>query len=305
MPVNPQFAQILPRLSEAIAMSRAIAEGKMPPIDMPPGAMGPITPVAHVEDRILATPEGPVPVRIYAPRRNAVLPLVLFFHGGGFVSGDVNTHDEITRQLALAADCVVVSVSYRLAPAHPYPAALHDCLAALDWAVAHAAEIGADATSLAVAGDSTGGNLAAVIALYLRDKGGVKLAAQLLIYPGTDLDSPREGSMAETGEGYYIPQDIMDFYHASYVAKADPHGPYISPLRAPSLANLPPALVLVAEYDPLYDQGQAYAKRLAEDGVPTELLNYEGAIHGFLSFPVPMGKEAIANCGAWLKAQLG
>ena len=301
MPVSPEFAQILPWLPEAVAMSRAIAEGKMPPAGMPPGR---ITQVAHVEDRMLATGQGPVPVRIYAPRQNAVLPLVMFFHGGGFVSGDVNTHDEITRQLALAADAVVVSVSYRLAPCHPYPAALHDCLAALDWAVAHAAEIGADATRLAVAGDSAGGNLAAVTALYLRDQGGAKLAAQLLIYPGTDLDSPYEGSMAETGEGYYLSRDTLDFYHACYVAKADPHSPYISPLRAPSLANLPPALVLIAEYDPLRDQGQAYAKRLAEEGVPTELLNYEGAIHGFLSFPVPLGTEAVESCGAWLKSQL-
>jgi acetyl esterase len=285
-------------------MSRAIAEGKMPPIDMPPGSMGPITQVAHVEDRILATPQANIPVRIYAPRQNATLPLVLYFHGGGFVSGDVNTHDEITRQLALAADCVIVSVSYRLAPAHPYPAALQDCLAALNWAVAHAAGIGADATRLAVAGDSAGGNLAAVTALHIRDKGGPDLAAQLLIYPGTDPAGPREGSMAETGEGFYLTPDIMDFYDASYIASADPCSPYISPLRAPSLANLPPALVLVAEYDPLRDQGQAYAKRLAEEGVPTELMNYEGAIHGFLSFPVPMGKEAIATCGAWLKAQL-
>ena len=127
----------------------------------------------------------------------------------------------------------------------------------------------------------------------------------MLIYPGTDPRGPREGSMAETGEGFYISHDDMDFYRASYIAGADPNNPYISPLRAPSLADLPPALVLTAEYDPLRDQGQAYAKRLAEEGVPVELVNYEGAIHGFLSFPVPMGKEAIQSCGAWLRQQLG
>jgi acetyl esterase len=303
MPVDPQFSMILPRLPEAIVMSRAIAEGKMPPMNIPPGAMGPITPVEHVEDRTLATAEGPVPVRIYAPRRGAALPLVVFFHGGGFISGDINTHDEITRQLAIAADCVVVSVSYRLAPAHPYPAALHDCLNAVSWAVAHAAEIGADARRVAVAGDSAGGNLAAATALYLRDNGGAKLAAQLLIYPATDPRGPRIGSMAETGEGFYISLDDMDFYRSSYIANADANDPYISPLRAPSLADLPPTLVLTAEYDVLRDQGQAYAKRLAEEGVATELVNYEGAVHGFLSFPVPMGKEAIASCGDWLRQQ--
>jgi acetyl esterase len=267
--------------------------------------MGPITPVAHVEDRIISTAESRIPIRIYAPRRDAPLPLVVFFHGGGFVSGDVNTHDEITRQLCLAADSVIVSVSYRLAPANPYPAGLHDCLAAIDWAEAHAAELGADAARLAVAGDSAGGNLAAVTALYLRDHNGVKLSAQLLIYPGTDLAGPRQGSMARTGEGFYLTHDIMDFYHASYIAGADAGSPYISPLRAASLAGLPPAFVLTAEYDPLRDQGQAYAKRLAEAKVPAALVDYEGAIHGFLSFPVPMGKQAIQSCGAWLKQQLG
>jgi acetyl esterase len=305
MPVDPQFSMILPHLPGAIAMSRALAEGKMRPEDMPPmPPMPPPTPVAHVEDRTLATADGPVPVRIYAARTNELLPLVMYFHGGGFVSGDVNTHDELTRLLANAADCVIVSVSYRLAPAHPYPAALHDCLAAVDWAVAHAAEFGADARRLAVAGDSAGGNLAAVTAQYLRDKGGAKLAAQLLIYPGTDMAGQLTGSMTETGEGFYMSHDDMEFYHTSYVGKCDPADPYLSPIRAETLAGLPPAFVLTAQYDPLRDQGQAYAKRLTDAGVPTKLVNYDSAIHGFLSFPIPMGKAAIASCGAWLKGQL-
>jgi acetyl esterase/lipase len=270
-----------------------------------PGAMGPITPVAHVEDRTLDTANGPVPIRIYAPRQNAALPLVVYFHGGGFISGDVNTHDELTRQFALAADCVVVSVSYRLAPAHPYPAALHDCLAAVDWAGTHAAELGADPARLAVAGDSAGGNLAAAVSLYLRDNNaGANIRAQLLIYPGTDPAGPRQGSMAQTGEGFYMSQDDVTYYRTSYIAGADPNDPYISPLRASSVADLPPALVLTAEYDLLRDEGQAYAKRLAEAGVAAELVDYEGAIHGFLSFPVPMGRQAIADCGAWLRSQL-
>lgn len=305
MPVDPQFSMILPRLPEAIAMSRALAEGRLRLEDLPPlPPMPPPTPVAGVEDRALTTPEGIVPVRIYTPRQGAILPLTMFFHGGGFISGDVNTHDELARQLANAASSVVVSVSYRLAPAHPFPAALHDCLAALNWAVANAAELGADAAKLAVAGDSAGGNLAAVTAQYLRDKGGPKLSAQLLIYPGTDLAGPSTGSMLETGEGFYMSHDDMDFYNASYTGGKDPTHPYISPLRAESLSHLPPAFVLTAEYDPLRDQGQAYAKRLAEAGVPTEFVNYEGAIHGFLSFPVPMARQAIENCGAWLSSQL-
>ncbi len=305
MPVSPQFSAILPMLPQGIAMSRAIAEGKMEPLDFQPGMMGPVTPVAHVEDHRLETSEARLPVRIYAPRRDAVLPLVIYYHGGGFISGDVNTHDELTRLLALAADAVVLSVSYRLAPAHPFPAALHDCLAALEWGVAHAAEIGADATRLAVAGDSAGGNLAAVVAQQLRGKSGPKLAAQLLIYPGTDFSGAPAGSMLETGEGYYMSQDDMAYYHECYIGAANPADPRISPLRAASLAGLPPAYVLTAQYDPLRDQGIAYAKRLQEEGVPTEAVHYSEAIHGFLSFPVPMGKEAIAACGAWLKARLG
>lgn len=305
MPVDPQFATILPRLPQGVAVAKAIAEGRMPPKDMPPGGAGPITFVAHVEDRVLATPEAALPVRIYSPRPEELLPLVLFYHGGGFISGDVNTHDELARQLAMAADCVVVSAGYRLAPAHPFPAPLHDCLAALDWAVAHAAEIGADGRRVAVAGDSAGGTLSAALTQYLRDKGGVKLAAQLLIYPGTDPGGPYTGSMAETGEGFYLSKDDLDYFASSYIGALDPATPYIAPLRAASLAGLPPALMLTAQYDPLLDQCRAYAKRLAEDGVPIELVNYEGAIHGFLSFPVPMAKEAIASCGAWLRAQLG
>jgi acetyl esterase len=304
MPVDPQFAMILPRLPDAIAMARALAEGRLRPEDLPPMPLPPPTPVAKVEDRTLVTPEGPLPVRIYTPRLGAILPLVIYFHGGGFVSGDVNSHDDLTRQLANAADCVVVSVTYRLAPAHPFPAALHDCLAAIGWAVANAGEIGADAAKLAVAGDSAGGNLAAVTAQYLRDKGGAGLSAQLLIYPGTDLAAPSTGSMLETGEGFYMSPDDMAFYHTSYVGAKDAAHPYISPLRAESLSDLPPAFVLTAEYDPLRDQGQAYAKRLAESGVATELVNYEGAIHGFLSFPVPMGRQAVETCGAWLQSQL-
>ncbi len=304
MPVDPQFAMILPHLPGAVAMGRALAEGRMKPEDMPPMPAMPPIPVAHVEDRALATPHGPLPVRLYSPHPDRTLPLVMFFHGGGFISGDLNTHDDLARRLALAADCVVLSVGYRLAPAHPFPAALDDCLAATGWALAHAAEIGADASRFAVAGDSAGGNLAAVVALALRDKAGPQPVAQLLIYPGTDLAVAPEGSMARTGEGFYMSQDDLAFYHTSYVGQSDPYDPHISPLRAPSLAGLPPAMVLTAEYDPLRDQGLAYARRLAVEGVPVEPVDYEGAIHGFLSFPAPMGRSAIKCCGAWLKARL-
>lgn len=305
MAVDPQFSAILPRLPMALALARGIAEGKFRPEDIPPMPMPPPTPIAFVEDRTVPPPSGPIPLRIYAPRRGAPLPLVLFFHGGGFISGDLATHDELCRRLAIAADCVIVAVAYRLAPAHPYPAALHDCLAALDWAVRNAGEFGADAARLAVAGDSAGGNLAAVITLHVRDKGGPRISAQLLIYPGTDMTAPKTGSLAETGEGFYMSEDDLEFFTRSYVGQSDPADPFISPLRAESLARLPPAFVLTAEHDQLRDQGQAYAAALAAAGVATDYVNYEGAIHGFLTFPVPMSASAIAECADWLRNRLG
>lgn len=304
MPVDPQFTAILPRLKAGVAMARALADGSMKREDMPPAPlMGPPTPVDFVEDRVVPSPAGPIPVRIYAPRREAALPLLVYFHGGAFIAGDVDSHDELTRQLANAAACVVVSVSYRLAPAHPFPAAFNDCLAAIEWAVAHAGELGADAARLALAGDSAGGDLAAATALALRDRQGPKLAAQVLIYPGTDLAAAHEGSLAQTGDAYYMSPDDMAYSRASYIAGNDPKNPYISPLRAASLEDLPPAMVIIAEYDLLRDQGKAYARRLAEAGGVVELVEYEGAIHGFLSLPVPMGRQAIVQAGNWLKAR--
>jgi acetyl esterase len=297
MPVDPQFSGIL-------AMLKTVPPARVMPLELvrtQPFPEGPVTPVAKVEDTEFPSAAGPIAVRIYTPREASALPLLVFFHGGGFVVGGLNSHDEIARELAVAGDCIVVSVVYRLAPEHPFPAASDDSVAAVRWAVKHAGNIGADPSRVAVCGDSAGGNLAAVAALRLRDAGDPPLAAQLLIYPVTDLASPREGSMAETGEGFYITQDDMDFFFESYAGTNDPADPHISPLHAASLANLPPALVVTGECDPLRDQGQAYAERLANAGVATELAHYDGAIHGFLTFPGEMGREAVHHAGTWLK----
>jgi acetyl esterase len=300
MPVDPQFA-------DKLAFLKSMPPMRNLPLDLArqqPLPAGEVTPVAHVEDREVTTPDGPLAIRIYTPRQHGKLPLLVFFHGGGFIIGGFNTHDEIARALAVAADCIVVSVLYRLAPEHPFPAAINDCVAAIRWAAAHAVEIGADGKRIGVAGDSAGGNLAAVTAIRLRDEGGPPLLAQLLIYPVTDLAAPEEGSMAETGEGFYMSHDDMDFFHTSYIAGNNPRNPLISPLRADSLVNLPPAMVITAEFDPLRDQGQAYAKRLAGDGILVEHLHYDGAIHGFVTFPGEMGQDAIRRSGEWLKHNL-
>jgi acetyl esterase len=298
MAVDPQFL-------DTLAMMKTVPPARHMPLDLvrtqPFPGFENKTPVARMEDREIPTPDGPLAVRIYIPRVAEKLPLLVFFHGGGFIVGGLNSHDEIARALSVAADAIVVSVLYRLAPENPFPAASDDSVAAILWAFAHADEIGADGGRVAVAGDSAGGNLCAVAALRLRDTAGPKLAAQLLIYPATDLTRPRKGSMLETAEGFYISQDDMDFFFDSYVGNGDPGHPHISPLFAESLADLPPALVITAECDPLRDQGLAYAKRLEAEGVATRLEHYEGAIHGFLTNPCPMGSAAIHQSGEWLR----
>jgi acetyl esterase len=227
--------------------------------------------------------------------------LLVYFHGGGWVLGGLDTHDSVCRELAHGAGAIVVSVDYRLAPEHKFPAAADDCYAAVVWAAAHATEIGADPTRIAIAGDSAGGNLTCVIALQARDKDGPRLCFQLPVYPVTNhsLDTP---SYRENATGYLLETDSMAWFWGHYLATdADGEHPYASPLRAASLRGLPPALVITAEFDPLRDEGEAYAKRLETAGVPTQLRRFDGMIHGFFGMSAIMdkAKAAIAeSCAA-------
>jgi acetyl esterase len=275
----------------------ALRQGGSPvPID--PGA-----PMAKVVDIKLITPGGDLPLRIYQPRNATCLPVLVYFHGGGFVLGSIDSHDALVRNLALCADCLVVSVDYRLAPEHRFPAAVDDCIAAVRWVHTHASEIEADATRIAVGGDSAGGNLAAVVALRLRDVGGPMLAGQLLIYPVTQLRAPVQGSMAVNGEGYFLRSRDVAWFDEMYLGDSGAQGhPYASPLLAPSLSGLPRALVITAEFDPLRDQGEEYARRLRQAGVAVTLSRYDGAIHGFFGMPVNIGRLAVAEAGDWLRA---
>ncbi len=235
-----------------------------------------------IKDRTMAGPAGEIPLRIYMPAGNKALPILLYFHGGGFVVGDLDTVDFRCRLLADWAGCVVVSVDYRLAPEHPYPAAVEDCFAATVWAAEQAAALGADADRIAVGGDSAGGNLAAVVALLAKEHGGPKLCFQYLVYPVTDATTETV-SYHENGSGYGLTKDAMVWYWDNYAPDlARRSEPYASPLRAPDLSGLPPALVVTAEFDPLRDEGEAYAARLREAGVPVELRRYDGMVHGFL-----------------------
>jgi acetyl esterase len=244
--------------------------------------------LAEVRDAVL---DG-VPVRLYRPPTASarVLPVLVYLHGGGWVIGDRDTHDVLCRQLSIGACCAVVSVDYRLAPEHPFPAALEDALTAVRAVWEQAAKLGVDAQRLAVGGDSAGGNLAASVCLALRDAGQRLPAFQLLIYPATDMRAVAPSHEAN-GQGYLLTHESIAWYRSHYVPDAALWAdPRVSPLLASSHAGLPPALVLTAGYDPLRDEGRQYADALSAAGVPTRYVCFERQIHGFL----PMGR-AIAE----------
>lgn len=233
----------------------------------------------RLEDTTMPGPGGPLPIRIYRPAGAAPKPIIVYFHGGGWVLGSLDTHDATCRALARDADAVLVSVDYRLAPEHRFPAAVEDADAALAWAAAHADELGGDADRLVVAGDSAGGNLAAVIAQRSRVD-GPKVAFQLLIYPVTDHEFTSD-SMEDNAEGYFLTRDAMRWFYSHYLNNdAEGDDPRVSPLRADDLGGLPPAFVLTMEYDPLRDQGVAYAHALAAAGTEVTATTYPSLFHG-------------------------
>jgi acetyl esterase len=239
-----------------------------------------------------------IAVRAYRPVLDETLPALLFFHGGGWTIGDLDTHDVVCRQLALGARCAVFSVDYRLAPEHPFPAAVEDCFSATRYVFSNAEKLNIDPKRIAVGGDSAGGNLAAVVALMARDHGGPALAYQLLIYPATDqrCEFP---SHERNGAGYLLTKDGIRFFRSGYLPNAKDHIDWrASPLLAASHANLPPALVLTAAYDPLLDEGRAYAERLAAAGVEVAYREYPDMVHGFVLFGgvVDAANAAVAEC---------
>jgi acetyl esterase/lipase len=243
---------------------------------------GPTLPLARVEPLTIPAPAGAIPARLYVPRADARRrPLVVYFHGGGWVVGGLDTHDRVCRVLAREADAIVTSVDYRLAPEHRFPAAIDDALAAFRWAVENAELVGADPTRVAVAGDSAGGNLAAVVAQLAVADGGPRPAAQLLIYPVTDV-SKKHPSYRLFSHGYFLTEAEMDWYRAHYLpSESLATDPRVSPLLANDVRDLPPAVVLTSGFDVLRDEGEAYAARLKDAGVPTTHKRHAGQIHGF------------------------
>ncbi|MCC7368427.1 MAG: alpha/beta hydrolase [Chloroflexi bacterium] len=253
----------------------------------------PPIPVAKVEDRAVPGPAGEIPIQIYTPEAAGPLPVLVYYHGGGWVSGCIETHENACRALANLTPCVVVSVEYRRAPETKFPGPLEDCYAATSWVSEHASEIGADAARLAVGGDSAGGNLAAAVALLARERGGPTVAYQLLIYPVTDCNFETV-SYREAAEGYGLTQDSMRYFWEMYTPdEADAANPLASVLRA-DLSGLPPAHLLTAEYDPLRDEGDAYAAKLKAAGVEVDHVTYPGQIHGFFNVGTMMKTGEVA-----------
>ena len=258
---------------------------------------GPEEPVAQVDTRVLPGAVQ-IPVRVYRPSLANDLPALIYFHGGGFVICNLDTHDRVCRGLANASGCVVVSVDYRLAPEHKFPAAAEDAYSATRYVAEHAGEFGIDPSRIAVGGDSAGGNLATVVAMMARDRGGPALKFQLLIYPVTDFTEHVTQSERDYGHGHFLDTELMDWFADQYFAnETDRHLPYGSPSKASDLRGLPAAMVITGECDPLRDQGEAYAEQLRHAGVSVLVKRYDGMIHPFLSLAgiIDAGRAAISD----------
>lgn len=266
-------------------------------------------PQVAIHDALVPSPDCEIPVRVYSPPGEGPFPVVVYFHGGGFVVGDIETHHALCFELSERAQSVVVSVDYRLAPEHPFPAAVEDCLAATHWALAQAAELKADPQKLVVAGDSAGGNLAAVVAIQFREKQVQAIRGQVLLYPVTDHYDPATPSYLENAKGQGLTRGLMIWFWDTYLRNSpllkegETRHPLATPLHESELKGLPPALVITAEKDPLRDEGLAYADALAEQGVAVQSTTYQGAQHGFIGAVGPNDDHyrGLDEISAWLQ----
>ena len=308
MPLDPQAKAIIeerarlgaPALN-TLTPKEARANAATRPVSSGPN-------VGRVENRTISGPAGEIPVRIYTPAVGAgPFPAFVYFHGGGWVIGTLDMSDGRCRYLCVDGGCVVVSVDYQLAPEAKFPLPLEECYAVTDWVANNGSVLNVDSSRVAVGGDSAGGNLAAAVALMARDRQGPTLVHQLLIYPVTDLNFETP-SYSENGDGYLLGRDDMIWYWDQYLNDAsEGSNPYASPLQAKDLGNLPSALIITAEYDPLRDEGEAYAERLSEAGVPTVCTRYDGMIHGFFGMTdnIDKAKEAVNQASKALREAFG
>ncbi len=314
MSLDPQAKTFLDALAAEGAPPRetqTVAEARRQSLEQSAQRAGPPQPVARVENRTIPGTAGAIRIRVYWPAGTTAgagpLPTLVYFHGGGWVVGSLDSHDVLCRALANGAGAVAVSVDYRLAPEYRFPAAAEDAYAATAWVAAHGAELGADGGRLAVVGDSAGGNLATVTCLLARERGGPHIRFQALIYPVTDHYDPGQLSYFTNGTDYNLTRDGMIWFWDHYVPdRVEASNPLASPLRAPNLEGLPPALVITAGYDPLRDEGEAYAERLRTAGVPVTLHRYDGMIHGFANMAgvLDAGRRVQEEVGAALRSAL-
>jgi acetyl esterase len=304
VPLDPQAKAYLDEMAAVGApppWEQAVGDFRRAGEAAAPGLFGPVPDVPFA-DRTIPGPSGSIGVRVYSPPA-AGAPVLVYFHGGGWVVGSLDTHHGACAALAAEAGCAVVSVDYRLAPEHRAPAALEDAWAATLWAAEHADEVGGREGALAVGGDSSGGNLAAVVARRARDR-GLPLRHQLLVYPvcDADFDTP---SYTEFAQGVGLTRATMQWFWEQYVPDEGARlAPDVSPLRADDLSGVAPALVMTAEYDVLRDEGEAYAHRLEEAGVPVALSRYDGLIHGFFRMPAVLdrARDALSEAASGLRA---
>jgi acetyl esterase len=305
MPLHPTIAEFISTLPPP-------PPGPLNPVAMRAGdeshvpAMTERTPVHSVSDMTLTTTAGRVPVRVYTPTEEESHAVLVYFHGGAFFLGSLNTHDHIARELANATGCNVVSVGYRLAPENAFPAGLADCHAVVRWVADHATESGWDGGTLAIAGDSSGGNFVAAVAGMAADDGFDRITHQVLYYPSLDFDfdTGRYESLRTNAVGYGLETVGLRPFNAFYLdSGADPNDPLVSPIKRGDLSGLPEALIVTAEFDPLRDEGELYARRLAEAGVPSVMRRYDGAGHGFVQHFswLPEFHGVFAETAAFLK----
>lgn len=299
MPLDPHLAAVLQSFAESGASplhEGTPSESRVVYRTLTHGSLTPeqVTPVGSVEDAIVPGASGPLKARIYRPNGRGPFPTVTFFHGGGWVVGDLDTHDNMCRGLCRGSQSVVVSVDYRLAPEHRFPAAVEDAVEAAKWVAANALELGGSDV-VALAGDSAGGNLAAVVAQELR-RLEIPLAGQFLVYPSVDQPGAGHASMEENAHGYFLEKELMAWFYSHYVGNwKEPKNVRLAPIQAVSLASLPPAVIVTAEFDPLRDEGEAYGDALQAAGVYADVRRYAGMIHGFFDMGrwSPAAQQAI------------
>ena len=304
MPVDPQIQTLLDMGTGVPATNTLSVPEARAQYEARVRLMAPAAAVAAVTGRTIRVLAAACGCASIVPSGQGPFPLLAFFHGSGFVLCSLDTHDGMCRNLCAGAGCVVVSVDYRLAPEHKYPAGLDDCVAATRWTAEHASELEGDAGRIVVCGDSAGGNLAAAAALRIRDEGGPCLIGQLLIYPVADYHTPGTSSYRENADGYGLTRDTMVWFWDHYLTNSlEAADPYVSPLRARDLSRLPPALVVTAEYDPLRDEGEHYAEKLRAAGTPAITSRWDGMNHGFFFWVgrVDKAAEAMAESCQWLR----